>query len=218
MLQSFGLTTNCIQIHNICLFWQTFIGLLNVCIATSLFPSNNSRSDNSNVFKFYHPRYLVMMLSYDLESSTISQKVFSVNLFLLLHFRSWYISTISCSILRVKPRLVPSPLLVPILVSWPYWVGRVLSALQVGYPLIKTSVYSFSSRLMCLSTFYLFLTLELPLVRWALSYISLKLSEFFIMQDIIHVLFLCLVPLNVGGAYLFPLLPYSPESMSSHIK
>ena len=71
-------------------------------ITTSLYPYNNSVSANSTAFKFYYPKYLVMILSCVLASSKISQKVLSVTLSLLLHFRSWFVSSISCIILRVN--------------------------------------------------------------------------------------------------------------------
>ena len=43
-----------------------------------------------------------MILSYILASGTISGKVFSINFFLLLYFGSWFVSTVSNCILRVK--------------------------------------------------------------------------------------------------------------------
>ena len=79
MLQYSGLTTTCIQIHTIWLFWESNIEIIIVLITTYLFPSNSSVYANPTVFKFYCSRYLVMISCYVLSSSTISRKFYRLS-------------------------------------------------------------------------------------------------------------------------------------------
>ena len=102
ILQSFGLTNNFIQIHQGFIIWESLTMLLNLKVTTSLLRSNNLVSVNLNAFKLYDIKYVVIILACSLASYTMFRNIFSINLFLLFHFMSLFLSDISCSLLSIQ--------------------------------------------------------------------------------------------------------------------